>query len=124
MGNYKSDVGAITAHLVNGDHGETVTGNKNQTSLAAELHMTKGGLASEAAGSVTNLVGGLHYQKLDGDLVIKAPMITLLGAVGVFKGGSTDFKLGGGPVTIKASKIAMTAALIVKFGASMKMGSG
>ncbi len=43
---------------------------------------------------------------------------------GVFKGGSTDFKLGGGPVTIKASKIAMTAVLIVKFGASMKMGSG
>lgn len=124
VGNYKSDVGAITAHLVNGDHGETVTGNKNQTSLAAELHMTKGALAAEAGGSVTNLVGGLHYQKLDGDLVIKAPMITLLGAVGVFKGGSTDFKLGGGPVTIKASKIAMTAALIVKFGASMKMGSG
>ena len=86
--------------------------------------MTKGGLAAEAGGSVTNLVGGLHYQKLDGDLVVKAPMITLLGAVGVFKGGSTDFKLGGGPVTIKASKIAMTAALIVKFGASMKMGSG
>ncbi len=124
VGNYKSDVGAITAHLVNGSHGETVSGNKNQTSLAAELHLTKGALAAEAAGSVTNLVGGLHYQKLDGDLVVKAPMITLLGAVGVFKGGSTDFKLGGGPVTIKAKKIAMTAVLVVKFGASMKMGSG
>jgi type VI secretion system secreted protein VgrG len=124
VGNYKSDVGAITAHLVNGSHGETVGGNKNQTSMAAELHLTKGGLASEAGGSVTNLVGGLHYQKLDGDLVVKAPMITLLGAVGVFKGGSTDFKLGGGPVTIKASKIAMTAVLIVKFGTSLKMGSG
>lgn len=124
VGAYKSDVGAITAHLVNGDHGETVTGDKNQTSIAAELHMTKGGLGAEAGGSVTNLVGGLHYQKLNGDLVVKAPMITLLGAVGVFKGGSTDFKLGGGPVSIKASKIAMTAVLIVKFGASMKMGSG
>jgi type VI secretion system secreted protein VgrG len=124
VGNYKSDVGAVTAHVVNGSHGETVGGSKNQTSLAAELHLTKGGLSSEAGGSVTNLVGGLHYQKLDGDLVVKAPMITLLGAVGVFKGGSTDFKLGGGPVTIKASKIAMTGALIIKFGASMKMGSG
>ncbi|MBK8253722.1 MAG: type VI secretion system tip protein VgrG [Polyangiaceae bacterium] len=123
-GNYKSDVGLITAHVVNGSHGETITGNKNQTSLAAELHMTKGGLTAEAKGSVTNLVGGLHYNKLDGDYVVKAPMITLLGAVGVFKGGSTDFKLGGGPVTVKASKIAMTGALIVKFGASMKMGSG
>jgi len=124
VGNYKSDVGAVTAHLVNGNHGETVGGDKNQTSIAAELHMTKGGLGSEAGGSVTNLVGGLHYQKLDGDLVVKAPMITLLGAVGVFKGGSTDFKLGGGPVTIKAKKIAMTAVLVVKFGTSMKMGSG
>lgn len=124
VGNYKSDVGAVTAHLVNGDHGETVGGSKNQTSLAAELHLTKGPLSSEAGGSMTNLVGGLHYQKLDGDLVIKAPMITLLGAVGVMKGGSTDFKLGGGPITVKASKIAMTAVLIVKFGASMKMGSG
>jgi type VI secretion system secreted protein VgrG len=81
-------------------------------------------LMAEAGGSVTNLVGGLHYNKLDGDFVVKAPMITLLGAVGVFKGGSTDFKLGGGPVTIKAKKIAMTAVLVVKFGASMKMGSG
>lgn len=124
VGNYKSDVGAVTAHVINGSHGETVGGSKNQTSLAAELHMTKGGLSAEAGGSVTNLVGGLHYQKLDGDLVVKAPMITLLGAVGVFKGGGTDFKLGGGPVTVKAKKIAMTAALVVKFGASMKMGSG
>ncbi len=123
VGNYKSDVGAITAHLVNGSHGETVTGSKNQTSIAAELHMTKGGLTAEATGSVTNLVGGLHYQKLDGDLTIKAPMITLLGAVGVFKGGSTDFKLGGGPISIKASKISMTGAIVVKLGASMKMGS-
>ena len=124
VGNYKSDVGAITAHLVNGSHGETVTGSKNQTSIAAELHMTKGGLSAEAGGSVTNLVGGLHYNKLDGDFVVKAPMITLLGAVGVFKGGSTDFKLGGGPVTIKASKISMTGALVVKLGMSLKMGSG
>lgn len=124
VGNYKSDVGAITAHIINGSHGETVTGNKNQTSLAAELHMTKGALAAEAGGSVTNLVGGLHYQKLTGDFVVKAPMITLLGAVGVFKGGSTDFKLGGGPVTVKASKISMTGALVIKMSASMKMGSG
>jgi type VI secretion system secreted protein VgrG len=124
VGNYKSDVGAITAHVVNGSHGEKVTGSKNQTSLAAELHMTKGALAAEAGGSVTNLVGGLHYQKLDKDFVVKAPMITLLGAVGVFKGGSTDFKLGGGPVTVKGSKISMTGALVIKFGTSLKMGSG
>ncbi len=72
---------------------------------------------------VTNMVGGLHYQKLDGDLVVQAPLITLLGAVGVFKGGGSELKLGGGPVVIKGSKIAVKGALVVKMGASMKLGS-
>ena len=56
------------------------------------------------------------------DLAIKAPMVTMLGAVGIFKGGSSQLKLGGGPVVVKASKIGMKGMMIVKLGASLKMG--
>ena len=46
------------------------------------------------------MVGGLHYQKVDGDSRCKAPIIALIGAVGDFKGGGSSLKLGGGPVVI------------------------
>lgn len=121
-GDYSHTTGAVTVHLAVGDHGETVGGNKTLTSVAAELHMTKANLEQSCDASVTNLVGGLHYQKLDGDLVIKAPMVTLLGAVGVFSAGGSSLKLGGAPVVIKGKKIATKGALIVKMGGQMKMG--
>jgi type VI secretion system secreted protein VgrG len=123
LGALSETVGAVKVQLVNGSHGEDVGGDKKQTSVAAELHMTKGGLVAEAGGSVTQMVGGLHYQKLAGDYVVKAPSITLLGAVGVFKGGGSELKLGGGPVVIKGSKVSIKGAMIVKLGASMKLGS-
>ena len=72
-------------------------------------------------GATTNLVGGLHYQKLDGDLTIKAPMVTMLGAVGILKGGGSELKLGGGPVVGKGKKIAVKGAMIVKMGGQLKM---
>ncbi|WP_437300114.1 type VI secretion system Vgr family protein [Sorangium sp. So ce426] len=122
LGGMTETVGAVKAQIINGSHGEQITANKDQTSLAAELHLTKGSLSQVALG-VTNMVGGLHYQKLDGDLVVQAPLITLLGAVGAFKGGGSELKLGGGPVVIKGSKIAVKGALVVKMGASMKLGS-
>jgi type VI secretion system secreted protein VgrG len=122
-GSYTHSSGAATIHLVNGSHGEVVGGMKNQQSLAAELHMTKADLTQNCDGTVTTMVGGLHYQKIDGDLVIKAPMVTLLGAVGSFKGGSSTLKLGGGPVVAKGTKIAIEGAMIVKMGGSLKMGS-
>ncbi|WP_437978217.1 type VI secretion system tip protein TssI/VgrG [Sorangium sp. So ce295] len=122
LGGMTETVGAVKAQIINGSHGEQITANKDQTSLAAELHLTKGSLSHVALG-VTNMVGGLHYQKLDGDLVVQAPLITLLGAVGAFKGGGSELKLGGGPVVIKGSKIAVKGALVVKMGASMKLGS-
>jgi type VI secretion system secreted protein VgrG len=123
IGALSENVGAIKAQLVNGSHAEQIAGNKDQTSAAAELHMTKAAMAFTAGGSVTTLVGGLHYQKLVGDYVVKAPTITLVGAVGVFKAGGSQLKLGGGPVVIKGSKIAVDAALIVKMSTSMKLGS-
>lgn len=120
-GSYTHKTGAVTVHLVNGSHGETIAGSKDVTSLAAELHYSKANIEQSCDASVTNLVGGLHYQKLDGDLCIKAPMVTLLGAVGVFKGGSSELKLGGGPVVAKGSKINVKGAMIIKLGASLKM---
>jgi type VI secretion system secreted protein VgrG len=122
VGSLTEDVGAVKVQLAIGSQGEQISGSKNETYAAAELHLTKGGLSNQASGSVTQLIGGLHYQKLNGDYVVKAPMITLLGAVGVFKGGGSQLKLGGGPVVIKGSKIAVKGALIVKMGASMKLG--
>jgi type VI secretion system secreted protein VgrG len=121
-GSYTHDTGAVTVHLVNGNHGESVKGSKTLTSTAAELHMTKANLEQSCDASVTNLVGGLHYQKLDGDLVIKAPIVTLLGAVGIFSGGGSTLKLGGSPIVAKGSKIAIESAMIVKMGSSLKMG--
>lgn len=120
-GSYAHSAGAVTVHLVAGSHGENIAGAKTQTSTAAELHLTKANLEQTCDAAVTNLVGGLHYQKLDGDLTIKAPMVTLLGGVGVFKGGSSELKLGGGPIVAKGSKIAVKGAMIVKLGGQLKM---
>jgi type VI secretion system secreted protein VgrG len=122
-GSYTHNAGAVTVHLVAGSHGETIAGSKMQTSTAAELHMTKADIVQSAGATVTNMVGGLHYQKLDGDLAIKAPLVTMLGGVGILKGGGSELKLGGGPVVGKGSKIVMKGAMIVKMGGSLKMGS-
>jgi type VI secretion system secreted protein VgrG len=120
-GDYTHNTGAVTVHLVVGSHGESIVGSKNQTSIAAELHMTKANLEQSCQASVTNMVGGLHYQKLDGDLVIKAPMVTMLGAIGILKGGGSELKLGGGPVVGKGKKIKVEGAMIIKMGGQLKM---
>lgn len=123
LGSLNEDVGAVKVQLVNGSVGEMVAGSKNETYVAAQLHMTKAALTANAAGTVTHMIGGLHYQKLAGDYVVKAPMITLLGGVGVFKGGGSELKLGGGPVVGKGTTITVKSSMIVKLGASMKLGS-
>jgi type VI secretion system secreted protein VgrG len=70
----------------------------------------------------TNMVGALHYSKVAGDFSVKAPMITMLGATGTFKGGSSELKLGGGPVLMKGSAITVDTALLVHMSTSLKMG--
>jgi type VI secretion system secreted protein VgrG len=121
-GNYSDTVGAVTLQLTKGVSGETVGGNKNLTSTAAELHLVKGNFVTACDASVTHLVGGLHYQKVAGDYSVTAPIIALIGAIGQFKGGSSELKLGGGPVVIKGSKVAIETALLVKLGGSLTMG--
>jgi type VI secretion system secreted protein VgrG len=122
-GAYSSNAGAVTVHLVNGTDGETIGGAKTQQSAAAEVHLVSGSFQSACSASVTNLIGGLHYQKLGGDVYFKAPMVTLLGAVGVFKGGGSTVKLGGGPIVMTGSKIAIKTPMLVKLGSSLKLGS-
>ena len=123
QGSYTHNSSLVTVHLIKGNHGETIAKSKSQTSIAAELHKSSANIEQTCDAAVTNLVGGLHYQKLAGDLVIKAPIVSMLGAVGSFKGGGSELKLGGGPVVAKGKKIAIKAGLIVKMSGSLKMGS-
>lgn len=123
LGSHSESVGAIRAQLINGVHGETVDGSKSQTYAAAELHLSKGNIDMSAGGSLTQMVGGLHYSKVAGDYTVKAPIVALIGAVGILKGGGSEFKLGGGPILVKGSKVSIETALLVKLGGSLTMGS-
>lgn len=123
-GNITENVGAVKVELVGGTSAEAIGGNKSLTSLAAELHVVSGGQVNTCDASVTTMVGGLHYQKVAGDYAVKAPMITLVGAIGALKGGGSELKLGGGPIVVKGSKIVVQTALLVKMGSSLKMGAG
>jgi len=120
LGTYDENVGAIIAELVHGDVAESVGGNKDATSLAAELHIVAG--MSTSAKGVKQLVGGVHLRKLGGDFKVTAPTIILGGGIGKFTGGGSAINLNGGPVTIKGSKIAIEATAIVHLGANLKIG--
>jgi type VI secretion system secreted protein VgrG len=70
------------------------------------------------------MVGGIHYRDVAGDVSLKAPVVTILGATGTFNGGGSTLKLGGGPVLAKGSKIAIETAMLIKLGSALKMGAG
>ena len=124
LGAYSETVGAVKLEVIKGISSEAVGGLKSQTYAAAEVHLTKGNFDCSCDAMTTQLIGGLHYQKIAGNYSVKAKMITLIGAVGAFKGGGGELKLGGGPVVLKGSAIAFTAAgLIMKMGSSLKMGA-
>lgn len=122
-GSFTETIGAVSLQLVKGTAAESVGASKTQTNAAASVHIIGGKLQYQAL-MTTYLVGGVHYQKVAGDYTVKAPMITLLGATGTFKGGGSEVKLGGGPIVLKGSKLAIKAATIVKMGASLKIGPG
>ena len=116
------DVGAVKVDVCKGNWAESVGGAKSTTASAAELNIVKGSYSTEAAASIMNMIGALHYNKVAGDYSVKAPMITLLGGVGVLKGGGSELKLGGGPVVMTGSKIAVETLLCVKMSTSLKLG--
>ncbi len=122
-GNVTETIGAVKVDLCKGSWSETISGTKMAQLAAADLHLVKGSYSTTAGAASTTLIGGLRYEKVAGDYSVKAPMITLIGAVGSFKGGGSELKLGGGPVVMKGSKIAVETALMVKLGSSLKMGA-
>ncbi|HEU4534199.1 MAG TPA: type VI secretion system tip protein TssI/VgrG, partial [Polyangiaceae bacterium] len=122
-GDLSERAGALKMQLVNGMVSEEVKGPKSQTYAGAELHLVGGESVSSCEASATTMVGGLHYRKVGQGFVVTASAITLVGAAGEFKAGGGSFKLGGGPVVVKGPKITIKAPLIVKMGASLKLGS-
>ncbi len=120
LATYDEKTGAVMLQLVKGMVAESVGTTKDATSLAAELHMVDA--LSTSAKGVKQLIGGVHLQKIAGDLVIQAPKIIVGGAVGKFKGGGSSINLNGGPVTVTGSKIAIEAAAIVKLASDLKIG--
>ncbi|HTJ82230.1 MAG TPA: type VI secretion system tip protein TssI/VgrG [Polyangiaceae bacterium] len=122
-GNVTENVSLAKVDLCKGSFAETITGSKTSQILAADIHLVKGSYSTTSGASTTTLVGGLRYVKAGGDYSVKAPMITLIGATGTLKGGSSELKLGGGPIVVTGSKIAIETALLVKLGTSLKMGS-
>jgi type VI secretion system secreted protein VgrG len=120
--NATDTIGAVALDLCKGDWAETAGANITCTYAVADIHLVKGSWTQSSGVSTTHLTGGLHYQKIAGDYSVSAPMITLLGAMGTFKGGGSELKLGGGPILAKGSKITSTAALLVKMGTSLKLG--
>lgn len=121
-GSSTASAGAARIHLVNGSHGEVVGASRTQTVAAAEVHLVKGSYTISAQAMHSTMVGAVCVQKVTGDVIVKAPIISLTGALGTFKGGSSELKLAGGPITIKGSKISVKGALIKKTGASLKLG--
>jgi type VI secretion system secreted protein VgrG len=121
-GNNTENIGVARVDLCKGNVGETIAGNKATKSIAADVHVVKGSYVTDVGGMCTQMVGALHYSKVAGDYSVTAPMITLIGGVGVFKGGGSELKLGGGPVVAKGSAIAIEGALVVKLGTSLKLG--
>lgn len=121
-GNLTATAGAARVHLVNGSHGEVVGGPRTQTFAAAEIHLVKGNYTITCEAMHSTMVGAVCMQKVTGDVIIKAPMVSLMGAMGTFKGGSSELKLSGGPISVKGSKISIKGALIKKTGVSLKLG--
>jgi len=120
--NSSSTAGAVRVHLVNGESSEVVTAAKSITVAGAVAVIVKGSLNASCEGAVARLIGGIAQRKIKGSLTIKAPMISLVGGTGTFKGGSSELKLAGGPITMKGSTITIKAGIIKKTAGSIKLG--
>lgn len=117
-----SSVGAARVHLTGGEHGEVVTGAKSVTYAGAAAYVVQGSQNASCDGAVARLIGGLCQRKVTGTYTIKAPMITIVGGTGKFKGGSSELSMTGGPIKMKGGKITIKAAIIKKTAGSIKLG--
>lgn len=116
-----SNVMLARVHLVAGTHGETVDGAKTEMVYGAALHKVTKDFDTKSDAMFTRIVGGVHMRKIGGDYSVSAPMIVLLGAVGMLKAGSSKVSLSGGPITLKGSKVSVKAGTIRRTGVSLKM---
>ncbi len=119
---YSSQVSGVRVHLVKGGHSEVVKGAKSETIQAGAVHKTQGDFSCESQGAIAHLVGAAVQRKINGDLTIKAPVITLTGAKGTMKGGSSKVDLSGGPIKMKGGSIVIKAAMVKITSGSLKLG--
>lgn len=121
-GDVKESIGVAKVDLCKATWSETISGNKMAQIAVGELDVVKGSYESSSEAAMTTLVGGLRYAKVAGTYTVKSPIITLIGATGTLKGAGSELKLGGAPIVVKGSKIAIDTALVVKMGTSLKLG--
>jgi len=119
---YSSKVGGVRVHLVKGGHSEVVKAAKTETIQAGAIHTTKGDFSCESQGAIAHMIGAVVQRKVTGDLSIKAPVVTLVGAKGTFKAGGAEMALSGGPIKLKGSSIVIKAAMIKITSGSLKLG--
>ncbi len=123
-GDHSESIDIAKVDVCKASYGENLSGARNVTLVAADLHISKADYVTSSGASMMSLIGGLHYSKVTGDFTVKAPMITVVGATGTFKGGDSELVLGGAPVTIKGSTVAIETALLVRLSSGLKMGAG
>jgi type VI secretion system secreted protein VgrG len=124
VGGLNENAGAAKVILAKGNVGEK-SASKNQTTLAAEVHLIKGSLqTSTTAGGYKRMVGGIHQWKVGGDIAIKGDKVIIVGATGQFTASGSSLKLGGGPVLVKGSTVSITAPIVTKIGGTKKLGPG
>ncbi len=113
-GDATETVGAANIATVKGSNSRNVGSDESVIATAAKVVMTKGDFLMSIGGTLTQMIGGLIYGKVDGDVQISAPTVTFVAAVIQLKGGGSTVKMSGGPISIKGSKFVVDASSAVK----------
>ena len=103
--------GAARLELLRGDHSETIGGNKVLTS-AAIVEKAGQDVSLAAKSNLTITVGGLVAEKVGGDFMLSAPVVTLVATTASLKGGGSEIKCSG-PITMKGSKTSVDGEAMV-----------
>ena len=110
-GSKTESTGAARIELLRGAHGETIGGNKVLNS-AAIVEKAGEDVSLAAKGNLTITVGGVVAEKVGGDFMVSAPVVTLVAATASLKGGGSEIKLSG-PITVKGSKTSVDGEAMV-----------
>jgi type VI secretion system secreted protein VgrG len=110
-GSKTETTGAARLELLRGAHGETIGGNKILTS-AAIVEKAGKDVSLAAKGNLIVTVGGLVAEKIGGDFMLSAPVVTLVAATASLKGGGSEIKCSGG-ITVKGDKTSVDGEAMV-----------